>query len=458
MKVIICGAGQVGYSIAQYLAKQNNDITVIDWSAELIQKIREQLDVQALVGYASDPDLLDQANAQDADMLIAVTNSDEVNMVACQVAETLFQVPIKIARIRNRSYLKPTWADLFGVKKMPIDHIISPEQEIARAIYRRLEVPGVFELVPFADNKVRVVGLRLEENCPVVNTPMTQLSELFPDLHITVMAIVRNHKMFIPKGEDHMCVGDSIYFAAEQAHVKRSMTVFGHEEKEARRIVIIGGGNIGLFLAEMLEKESPHLTVKLIETNQKRADYIASQLKKTVVIHGDGLEADILKEANIAKTETVVSVTNDDEVNILSSLLAKQLGALRAVTLINKPIYGPLITSLGVDVYLDPKETTVSTILQHIRKGKIKNLHSVRYGEAEIMEVEVLETSPLFGRAFKDMNLPEGIIAGAVVRGGEVIMPRGETGLENHDRVIFLTFSNVIKKAEKLFAVRLDFF
>ena len=458
MKVIICGAGQVGYSIAQYLAKQHNDITVIDWSAELVEKIREQLDVQAIHGYASDPDLLDHANAADADMLIAVTNSDEVNMVACQVAETLFQVPIKIARIRNRSYLKPTWADLFGTQKMPIDYIISPEQEIAQAIYRRLEVPGVFELVPFADGKVRVVGLRLEENCPVVNTPLGQLSELFPDLHITVMAVVRNHKMFIPNSGDQMQVGDSIYFAADQTHVKRAMTVFGHEEKEARRIVIIGGGNVGQFLAEQLEAESPHLTVKLIERDVARAEYVANQLKKTTVINGDGLEPEILKEANIAHTETVVAITDDDEVNILSSLLAKQLGALRAITLINKPVYGNLITSLGVDVYLDPKETTCSTILQHIRKGKIKNLHTVRYGEAEIMEAEVLETSPLFGKAFKDMDLPDGIIAGAVIRGEEVLMPRGETILENKDRVVFLAVSNVIKKVEKLFAVRLDFF
>jgi len=458
MKVIICGAGQVGYSIAQYLAKQNNDITVIDWSDDLVQKIREHLDVQAIVGYASDPDILEQANAADADMLIAVTNSDEVNMVACQVAETLFRVPTKIARIRNRSYLKPSWADLFGAKKMPIDFIISPEEEIAQAIYRRLEVPGVFEMVPFADDKVRVVGIRLEENCPVVDTPLKQLSELFPDLHITVMAIIRNQKMFIPKASDQMLIGDDIYFAADRDHIERAMSVFGHDEKEARNIIIIGGGNVGLFLAEHLERKSPHLNIKLIENNRERADFIANNLKKTMVINGDGLDAEILKEANVAKAETVVAVSNHDETNILASLLAKQMGALRAITLINKPVYGPLITSLGIDVYLDPKETTVSTILQHIRKGKIRNLHSLRYGEAEIMEAEVLETSPLFGKAFKDLHLPEGILAGAVVRGDEVIMPRGDTVLESKDRVILFAFSNIIKKVEKLFAVRLDFF
>ncbi len=458
MKVIICGAGQVGYSIAQYLARQNNDITVIDHSAELVQKIRESLDVQAVTGHASDPDLFDQVNAQDADMIIAVTNSDEVNMVACQVAETLFQVPLKVARIRNRSYLKPTWADLFGAKKLPIDFIISPEEETAQAIIRRLEVPGVFDIVPFVEKKVSVVGLALEENCPVVDTPLGQLSGLFPGLHITVMAIVRNRKMFIPTIEDQMKVGDSIYFAAEQSHVDRAMIVFGHEEEEARRIVIIGGGNVGLFLAQNLEKASHRLNIKLIESNKDRADYLATVLKKTVVIQGDGLEESILKEASIQTAETVVTVTNDDEVNVLAALLAKRLGVTRAITLINKPIYGPLISSLGVDVSLDPKETTVSTILQHIRRGKIRNLHSVRYGEAEIMEAEVLETSPLFGKPLRHLKLPEGIIIGAVVRGDEVIMARGDTVLEVKDRVVLLAFSGAIKKVEKLFAVRLEFF
>lgn len=458
MKVIICGAGQVGYSIAQYLAKQNNDITVIDQSPELVLKLRESLDVKAINGHASDPDTLELANAGDADMIIAVTNSDEVNMVACQVAETLFQIPMKIARIRNRSYLRPIWADLFGAKKLPIDFIISPEEETARAIMRRIEVPGVFDIVPFVENKVSVVGLVLEESCPVVDTPLGQLSGLFPDLHITVMAIVRNRKMFIPTVDDQMKVGDSIYFAAEQTHVARAIIVFGHEEKEARRIVIIGGGNVGLFLARHLEKNSPKLNVKLIEHGKERADFLASKLKKTVVINGDGLDEAILQEANIQNAETVVTVTNDDEVNVLSALLSKRLGAARAIVLTNKPIYGPLITSLGIDAFLDPKETTVSTILQHIRRGKIRNLHSVRYGEAEIMEAEVLETSPLFGKPLRDLKLPEGIIAGAVVRGDEVIMPRGDTVLEVKDRVVLLAFSSAIKSVEKLFAVRLEFF
>jgi len=458
MKVVICGAGQVGFHIAQYLAGQDNDITVIDQSADLVQRIRANLDVQAIVGHGSDPDLLEQANARAADMLIAVTSSDEVNMVACQVASTLFEVPIKIARIRNRSYLQKKWAALFGLEKLPIDFVISPEVEIAEAIYRRLEIPGAFEMVPFADGQVAVVGLRLEENCPVVDTPLKQLSELFPDLHITVMAIVRGKTMFVPATEDHMEVGDSIYFTAESGHVPRAMTVFGHEEKEARHIVIVGGGNVGLFLAELIEERAPKLSVKVIECGRARADFIATRLKKTLVIHGDALDNDILKEANIEQAETVIAISNDDEVNILSSLLAKRLGCSRAITLINKPVYGPLIASLGIDVFLDPKETTVSKILQHIRKGKIRNLHTVRYGEAEILEAEVLETSPLLGKSLRELKLPKGIVAGAVARGNEVIMPRGDTRFQINDRVVLLALASIIKKVEKLFAVRVEFF
>lgn len=458
MKVIICGAGQVGFNIAQYLAKQHNDITVIDWSEELVDKIRGSLDVQAVCGYASDPDLLDHVNAKDAEMLIAVTSSDEVNMIACQVGATLFNVPIKIARVRNRSYLKPEWSDLFGAEKLPIDFVISPEVEIAQAVFRRLQIPGAFELIPFADGQIQVVGLRLEENCPVVNTPLKQLSELFPDLNITVMAIVRGKKLFIPSAGDHMEVGDSIYFAADKGHVERAMTVFGHEEKEARQVVIVGGGNVGLYVAQLIEEKTPRLSIKIIERDKERANFIAGKLEKATVINGDALDNEILKEANIQKAETVIAVTNDDEVNILSSLLAKRLGALRAVTLINKPVYGPLITSLGIDVYLDPKETTVSKILQHIRKGKIRNLHTVRYGEAEILEAEVLETSPLLGKSLKELDLPDGIVAGAVRRGDEVIMPRGGTVFEINDRVVLLALSSIIKKVEKLFAVRVEFF
>ena len=364
MKVIVCGAGQVGFNIAKHLAHQKNDVTVIDRSPELVRKIGEQLDVQAIQGYASDPDLLNNCNAENADMIIAVTHSDEVNMIACQVAHTLFNVPTKIARVRNQAYLRPTWRDLFGRDNLPIDVVISPEIEVATSLMRRLDAPGAFEIIPFADDKVRMIGVRLRDECPVINTPLRQLTELFPDLSITVLAIIRDRKMFVPTPDDHLEARDSIYFAIDEAHVHRSLAVFGYEEPEARRIIIIGGGNVGMFLANKLEESDQPHSVKLIERDAKRAEYIAEKLPGTVVIKGDGLEVEILEEANAAEADAIVAVANDDEVNILSSLLAKRMGAKRAVTLINNQIYGPLLGSLGIDVYVDPRETTVSIRLR----------------------------------------------------------------------------------------------
>lgn len=458
MKVIVCGAGQVGFNIAKRLAHQHNDVTVIDKSPELIRKIGESLDVQALEGFASDPDLLERANASEADMIIAVTWSDEVNMIACQVAHSLFDVPTKIARVRNQSYLRPTWQNLFGRDNLPIDVVISPEVEVARSLARRLEAPGAFEMQPFADDKVRLVGIRIGENCPVVDTPLRQLTELFPDLSITILAVVRDRKLFTPAPEDHVAIGDSIYFAVDTNHVARSMAVFGYEDKEARRIVIVGGGNIGLFLAQELGQSDSPTNIKIIEFDHKRAEFIVDKIPKCVVIEGDGLDSEILKEAGVETAETMVAVANDDEVNILSSLLAKRLGALRTIALINNPVYGPLMSSLGVDVYVDPREATVSTILQHVRRGRIRGLFSIRGGEGEVIEAEALETTPLVGKTIHDMELPDGIMIGAVVRDGEVIMPRGGTTFEIGDRIVIFALADAVKKVEQLFAVRLEFF
>lgn len=458
MKVIVCGAGQVGYNIARYLAEQHNDVVVIDRSPRLIRKIGELLDVQAIEGYASDPNLLEQANAADADMVIAVTISDEVNMVSCQIAHSLFNVPIKIARVRNQSYLEPRWSDLFTRENMPIDVIISPEVEVAEAIYRRLEVPGAFDTIPFSEDRVRVLGIRLNQNCPVLDTPLRQLTELFPDLRVRVLAVVRSEKIFVPSADDHLENGDGIYVAVETDHVARAMGAFGHEEETARRVVIIGGGSVGLFLAQRLEERTPKVNVKLIEQDEERAAFVADKMNRAVVLHGDALDIEILREANVQQSETIVSVTNEDEVNILSSLLAKRQGCERAVALINNPVYGPLIGSLGIDVRVDPRETTVSTILRHIRRGRIRELHSVGDGMAEIIEAEALETSPLAGRSVRQIKLPRSAVVGAIVRGEEVIIPRGSTVFEAGDRVIMLALTDAVKTVEQLFSVRLEFF
>jgi trk system potassium uptake protein TrkA len=458
MKVIVCGAGQVGFNIARYLASEKNDVTVIDQEAALIGKVNDSLDVQAIVGHASHPDVLEQAGAPDADMLIAVTYADEVNMVACQISHSLFNVPTKIARIRQRSYLQPIWADLFSRDHMPIDVIISPEMEVAQAIGRRMSVPGAVDVIPLAGDKVRAIGVRCTENCPIVNTPLRQLTTLFPDLNIIVVGIIRESGAFVPEPDDQMLPGDEVYFVADTEHVPRAMAAFGHDEKSARRVVIVGGGNIGLNVASELAESKQGISTRIIEVDREQARKAAQALPSTTVILGNALENEILEEANVAMAEAVIAVTNDDETNILASLLAKRYGVGRAITLINKATYGPLITSLGIDAVVSPRAITVSTILQHVRRGRIRSVHSLGDGFAEIIEAEALETSPLVGAPLSEIDLPDGVIVGAVVHDGAVVIPRGSTVIEENDRVILLATTEAVKSVEKMFAVRLEFF
>lgn len=458
MKVIVCGAGQVGFNIARYLALEDNDVTVIDQSPDLIRRISDTVDVQGLVGHASHPDVLERAGAEAADMIIAVTYADEVNMVACQVAHSLFDVPTKIARIRHQSYLDPLWANLFSRDHLPIDVIISPEIEVARAVMRRLQAPGAFEMISLANDRVKLVGVRCEANCPVIHTPLRQLTQLFPDLNIVVVGWMRDDQAVIPKADDEMLPGDEVYFVVESEQTARAMAAFGHEETEARRLLILGGGNIGLFLAEEIERTQGWINTKVIESNAQRAEAAASRLAKTVVLHGDVLDIDILEEANVAATDTVVAVTNDDETNILASLLAKRYGAQRAITLINKSTYEALITTLGIDVVVSPRNITVSTILQHVRRGRIHSVHTLREGFGELIEAEAMETSPLVGKPLREAKLPESVLIGAIVRDGQVIIPRGNTVVEAKDRVVLFAAKDAVRKVEKLFSVRLEYF
>ncbi|MBI5164371.1 MAG: Trk system potassium transporter TrkA [Magnetospirillum sp.] len=458
MKVIVCGAGQVGFNIAHYLASENNEVTVIDQRPELIRKISDTLDVQAILGYASHPSVLEQAGAGDADMLIAVTHADEVNMVACQVAHSLFNVPTKIARVRSQSYLQPMWSALFTREHMPIDVIISPEIEVARAITRRLQVPGAIDVIPLANDMVRLIGVRCTDSCPLINTPLRQLTVLFPDLNIVIIGIVRHGRAIVPTAEDQMLDGDEVYFVVDTTHVPRALSAFGRDDEEVRRIIIFGGGNIGLFLAQQIEAEHPGAAVKIIETDKERAEFVAKTLHRTVVLNGDVLDPEILHEASVSAAEVVVAVTNDDETNILSSLLAKRYGARRAMTLINKTTYNALMGPLGVDVVISPRAITVSNILQHVRRGRIHAVHSLHEGFGELIEADALETSSLVGKPLREVKLPNGVLLGAVVRDGQVISPRGTTVVQAGDRVVLFAAAEAVRKVEKMFSVRLEYF
>lgn len=458
MNIIVCGAGEVGFTIARHLAMENNAVTVVDRSPELVRRVNDTLDAQGVVGHGAHPDTLKRAGAEDADMIIAVTYTDEINMVACQVAHSLFDVPTKIARIRHQSYLQPTWANLFSRDHLPIDVIISPEVEVARAVARRLEVPGAFEMIPLVEDKVRLLGVRCEENCPVVNTPIKQLTQLFPDLNMVVVGVVRNERAVRLGGTTELMVGDDVYFVAETDEVPRCMAAFGHEEPDARRMLICGGGNIALLLAQTIERDYAWVNAKIIERDPDRAALVASLLDRTVVLQGDVLDPEILEEADVDSTDTVVAVTNDDEANILSAMLAKRYGAKRAISLLNKGIYGPLIATLGLDVVVSPRNITVSTILQHVRRGRIHSVHTLREGFGELIEAEALETSGLVSTPLRDTDLPDGVMIGAIVRAGRVISPRGNTVIQAGDRVVLFADPGSVRRVEKLFSVRLEYF
>lgn len=457
MKIIICGAGQVGYGIARRLVEENNSVTVIEQSAELTQKISETLDVKAIQGHGSHPDILDRAGAADADMLIAVTYADEINMVAAQLAHSIFDIPLKVARIRSQSYLKPEWQDLFSRENMPIDVIISPELEVGRTVLARLDNPGAAETASFAEDKVKLIGVHMEESCPVVNTPLQQLTELFPELKATVVGIHRRENFFVPGRTDQMLAGDTAYIITEADRVNRTLSAFGFDQTKSKRVVIFGGGNIGLYVAQQLEK-SHDTNVKIIESNKKRAMAIANELKRTVVLHGNGLDQAILKEAGIERADSVVALTNSDEANVLASVMAKQYGAKRALCLVNDNRYSHLSSTLNIDAYIDPKAITISRILQHVRKGRIRRLYSVADGLAEVVEAEALETSPLVDVPLRKAHLPKDIMIGAVVKDGEVVRPTGDTIIDVGDDVILLARHNMVKNVEQFFRVSLEYF
>ncbi len=458
MRIIICGAGQVGYHIARQLARENNEVVLIDRDEALIARINDTLDVQAIRGYASYPAVLAAAGAMDADMLIAVTYSDEVNMVACQVAHALFDIPTKIARIRDQNYLLPEWKDLYRHDHLPIDYIISPEVEVAQAILRRLHMPGAIDMFPFADDRLRVLAVRSEKHAPLNNLPLSVIRSRMEGLTLSILGIIHDTKFIMPAPDLILSEGDTVYFVCRSDQVRKALPLFGHHEKEARRLVILGGGNIGLYIAKFLEENEQDTRVKIIELSRQRAEYIADKLEQTTVVSGSGLDGDVLTECGIEHTEAIICVTNDDKVNILASLLAKRYGCQRSVALVNNNAYTPLLGNLGVDVIVNPRESTVSSILQYIRRGKIRAVHSIHDGAAEVIEAEVLPTSPLLGKQVGQLKLPKGVVLGAIARKAEILIPDADTVIHEHDLIIILSSAESVKKVEQFFSVSLEFF
>jgi trk system potassium uptake protein TrkA len=454
MNIIICGAGKVGFSISKQLSAQGHSITVIDQSSEDIKKINDTQDVKGIVGKATLPNVLESAGAENSDMIIAVTRNDETNMIICQLASSLFNISKKIARIRSKEFLEGKWSKLFNKSNIPIDVIISPEIEVAKALYRRLEAPGALDNVPFVNNKVKMLEISIEKNCPIINTPIKNLTEKFPDFKANILGAVRQDNFIFLKKNDKMLEGDNVYLVVSSDQLNQILKAFGHEEKVSKNFIIIGGGNIGLNLAKLLEANFEDARVKIIEKNKQRAEEIANELSSSIVINGDALDEEILKEANIDEAETILALTNDDENNIMSCVLAEKTSSQkRTIAIVNKSNYALLQKSLNIDDLVDPRMTTVSRIMEHVHRGTIGTVYSLLDGDYEFIEAEILDKSDLLNKKIKDSNLPEHIRIGAVVRKEKVIIPRSDFIFEKKDIVVFLAKREHLKEVENIFSV-----
>ena len=460
MNIIICGAGRVGFTIAKLLSEQSHSITVIDQSSEDIQTINDKLDVKAIVGKATFPSILEKANAAETDMIIAVTRNDEINMLICQIDFSIFTIPKKIARIRSQDYLNPKFTRVYNKENLPIDVIISPEIEIAKSIQRKLEAPGALDSVPFADNKIRLLEILIRDDCKSINIKFNELTKKHPSLEANIIGINREDKFFIPKKTDSVKKNDKIYVIINSLQMSETLDAFGHSEKISKKILIIGGGNIGFNLAKNIEETLETVRVKIVEKDKQRAEYLASELNDAIVINGNGLDEEVLTEANLDEAETVLALTNDDEDNLMVSVLVEKftqdqnkIDNKRTMALINKPNYALLQSSLNIDDFIDPRMNTVSSILKHVHKGTVENAHSILNGEYEVIEAEIIESSELINKELKNSDLPDEIRISAVLRNKEVIIPRSDFVFKKEDSVVLLAKKDFIQVVENMFRI-----
>ena len=461
MKIIILGAGQVGGTLAQNLASEANDITVVDSSEPKLQVLRDRLDIGVVTGMASHPEILIQAGIHDADMLIAVTNNDETNMVACQVAYSLFRTPTKIARVRANAYLAKR--ELFGNEAIPIDVLISPEQLVSNDIARLIEHPGALQVLDFAAGNVQLVAVKAYYGGPLVGQELRFLSQHMPKVDTRVAAIFRRDRPITPTGSTVIEADDEVFFIAAKSDIRAVMSELRRLETYYKRITIAGGGNIGLRLTRELENR---YSVRLIEQNAKRCEHLSEQLNKAIVLKGSASDKELLLEENIEDTDVFIALTNDDEANIMSSLLAKRLGARKVMTLINNPAYVDLIQGGEIDIAISPQQTTIGSLLTHVRRGDTVNVHSLRRGAAEAIEIIAhgdTRSSKVVGRTIDEINLPEGANIGAIVREkngvSEVLIAHDNVVVESGDHVIlFLVDKKHIRDIELLFQVGFTFF
>jgi len=456
MNILVLGAGEVGFYIAQRLASEGSNVVVVDHDAQLLQRVADSMDVRTVIGHASLPSVLQQAGAENADLLIAATTNDEVNMMACQVAHSLFKVPAKMARVRESEYVNNT--ELCGRDDLPIDWMISPEREAARAIVKRFQVSSAVDAQEFADGRIQLIGLRIPPKNILAGLALSDMKEAMGNMNLYVVAHEHNQQWRVPDKETVLLAGDSIYVAMSHDQVDAFMNVIAlkREDRRQRHVMLVGGGHIGFIVAQELEQLG--IPLKLVEYDHERAQWLADHLHASIVIRGDALDRDLLEEENVSKMDNFLALTNDDETNILASLIAKKYQVPHVITLVNRAIYGDLVRQIGLDITVSPRLTTVSSILSHVRKGRVLGVSSLGDGSLEVIEAEALETSDILDTPLSELKLPPSTVIGAILRDGKVISPSGHTRIKPQDHVLIVTSNTSSREVEKLFEVHLEFF
>ena len=454
MKIIIVGAGEVGFHIASRLSLENKDVIVIEKNADALRRILENLDVQTIEGCGSNPVILEKAGIKEADILLAVTDSDEANLVASLFASILSPATVKLARIRGEEYLM--YQDALTQDPYRIDVMINPEVEAVKTVVRLLQVPGAVDVGEFADGRIKVIGVRLDADCSVTGTKLVDLKEKTGNKKILVAAISRNEKLIIPSGDDQVLEGDLIYFVSEKKELEGALKIFGKRAEPLDRVLLVGGGNLGFRLAKALEGFSIH--TKLIEKDPDRCRELAENLDKVVVLQGDGSDQRLLQEENIQDMDVVATLTGDEETNILTSLLAKRMGAQKTVTRISRFSYFPLVSAIGLEHIVSPRLAAINTILQYVRRGKVLSAMALKGEEAEALEAVALETSDIVGKPLQQIPFPKGALVVAIIRGDEVIIPTGDSVIVPQDRIIIFATRRAISQVEKALMVKLEYF
>ncbi len=441
MNIIICGAGQVGSQIARHLSREQNDVTIVDNDPDLVARATEMFDVEGVTGFASYPDVLERAGAHDAQMIIAATASDEVNIVTCQVAHSVFSVPRKVARLRSRTYMN---LHQLGDDRLPVDILISPEREVAEAALQQFTASETFDSEDFLDGSLILVGILLDEECSVLQTSLRQMSELFSTLRAIVVGVRRSGTLFVPDSDDQLYSGDEVYVFAHEEDRDRTLEIFGKSEGRHERVVIIGGGNVGLTVAKRLESGPRRVRARIIEIDRSVAETAADALDRTIVLNGDGLRMEMLEEAGIENADAVLALTEDDKTNLLTAVRAKTYGCPMTISLVNDPSLISLRVPLGIDQFINPRAVTVSSILRHIRHGKVNSVYSIGDAEAEVIEAEVQSGSPMAGRSIREIGLPKGSLIGGIRKSGIVTCPRGDTVVSEGDEVVIFSLISIV--------------